>query len=162
MKMNELGLAILKSFESCRLHAYPDPATGAEPYTVGYGCTGGDIGPGTVWTEEEAEEQLEKRVAEFSAAVQKLLKVAVTEDQFSALVDFAFNEGAHKLAGSTLLAHINAGEHDEAAQIEKWHFAAGKDMKGLRDRRAAEAALYAGDHDAVVAMLSKRGVTVDA
>jgi len=44
--------------EGLRLHAYPDPDTGAEPWTIGYGCTGADIGPGLVWTLAQAQAAL--------------------------------------------------------------------------------------------------------
>lgn len=157
-----LGIQILKGFESCRLRAYPDPASGGDPYTCGWGSTGADVTEETEWSQDEADARLEKDWDHFRAGVQKLVEVDLTDDQIDALVDFAYNEGLGKLRGSTLLAHINAGEHDEAAQLEKWHFAAGKDMKGLRDRRAAEAALFAGDMDTLHKILEERGVTVNA
>lgn len=151
-----LGMRILRSFESCRLKSYPDPATGGKPWTCGWGSTGADVGPGTVWTQEQADARLEHDWQHFRSQVEAMLEVDLTDDQIDALTDFAYNEGVHKLAGSTLLAHINAGEHDETTQIEKWHFAAGKDMKGLRERREAEAALFTGDTQGVETILSER------
>lgn len=151
------GLDILKSFESCCLEAYPDPASGGDPYTVGWGATGPDIGPDTVWTQEEADARLERDWEKFRGEVMALLEVELSDAQIDALTDFSYNEGIGKLKGSTLLAHINAGEHDEAAQFQKWHFAAGKSMNGLLERRKAEAALFAGDEDTVRAILEERG-----
>lgn len=40
--------------EGCEPHAYPDPLSGGDPWTIGYGCTGPGIGPGTIWTEAQA------------------------------------------------------------------------------------------------------------
>ncbi len=52
----------LKSDEGCRLEAYPDPLSGGDPWTVGYGCTGPDIKQGTVWTQAQAEAALADHV----------------------------------------------------------------------------------------------------
>lgn len=158
--MSELGLLILKSFESCRLKAYWDDK--GKVWTIGYGDTGVDVVEGLEITQEEAEERLIARLnKEFVPGVERLLEVDLNDDQKSALVDFAYNEGLHKLSGSTLLKHVNAGEHDEAAEFQKWIFAGGVEMKGLLHRRKAEAALYAGDHETIAKILEERGVTVD-
>lgn len=151
-----LGLRILRSFESCRLKAYPDPATGGKPWTCGWGSTGPDVGPGTVWTQAQADSRLDRDWAHFRSQLVGLVTVDLTDDQVDALTDFAYNEGVGKLRSSTLLSHINAGEHDEASQIEKWHFAAGRDMRGLCERRAAEAALFTGDTETVEKILAER------
>lgn len=154
--MSELGLAILKSFESCRLKAYWDDK--GHVWTVGFGDTGSDVVEGLEITQEDAEQRLSDRLQrEFIPGVEKLLEVDLSKDQKSALVDFAYNEGLHKLAGSTLLKHVNAGNTDEASDFEAWHFAGGVSMKGLLERRKAEAALFVGDLDTVRAILKERG-----
>jgi lysozyme len=143
------GLDLIKEFEGFhkdlgdgRVKAYPDPATGGKPWTIGWGSTGPHIGPDTIWTHEQAEAQLLKHVGEFEADVRKMAPTT-TQGQFDALVSFAYNLGSHALKRSTLLKKHNAGEYVAAAlEFPKWRFANGKPMRGLERRRAAEARLY--------------------
>ena len=60
--MTPAGVARLKLDEACRLQAYPDPDSGAEPWTIGFGCTGPGIGPKTRWTMVQAEAALAQRI----------------------------------------------------------------------------------------------------
>lgn len=55
----------IKGFEGCRLEAYPDPLSGGEPWTIGYGCTGPGIGPGVTWTQAQADAALLGRLSVF-------------------------------------------------------------------------------------------------
>lgn len=136
------GLALIKSFEGLRLNAYPDPATGGEPVTIGYGHTGG-VKLGTTISEPVAEQFLRADLARFEAAVARLAP-ETTQNQFDALVSFAFNLGEGNLASSTLLRKHNAGDYAGAAQeFVRWSNANGKRMQGLFRRREAEAELYA-------------------
>lgn len=136
------GLALIKSFEGLRLDAYPDPATGGEPVTIGYGHTGG-VKLGTTISETVAEQFLRADLARFEAAVTRLAP-KTTQNQFDALVSFAFNLGEGNLASSGLLKKHNAGDYAGArAEYGKWVYANGSKMTGLVRRRAAEAALYA-------------------
>ena len=50
-----IAVAQIDRDEGCVLTAYPDPLSGGDPYTIGWGSTGDDIGPGTVWTQAEAD-----------------------------------------------------------------------------------------------------------
>lgn len=135
------GLALIKEFEGLRLNAYPDPATGGEPITIGYGHTGG-VKLGTVINEAVAEQFLRADLARFEAAVSRLAP-KTTQGQFDALVSFAFNLGEGNLASSTLIKKHNAGDYAGAArEFDKWSNANGKRMTGLVRRRAAESALY--------------------
>ena len=69
----------------------------------------------------------------------------MTQGQYDALVDFTFNLGATNFSGSTLLALLNAGNYDGAAeQFERWHHVGGQDCAGLFRRRAAEKAEFQG------------------
>lgn len=155
--MDSLGLQILKSFESCSLKAYPDPASGGEPWTCGWGSTGDGIGPSTTWTQEEADARLDMDWGRTRSQVLDLVTVPLNDNQIDALTDFTYNEGVGNLRASTLLAHINAGIDDVPMQFERWHYAAGKSMRGLLDRRKAEAALFTGDLEAVRQILTNRG-----
>jgi lysozyme len=141
-KINAAGLALIKEFEGCCLTAYPDPGTGAQPWTIGYGHTNG-VRPGETITQEQAEQYLQNDLVEFQVGVNNLVARDLTPNQFAALVSFAYNLGLGALEGSTLLAYVNAGDFTAAqGEFEKWVFAGGKILPGLVRRRAAEAALF--------------------
>lgn len=146
-RINAAGLAIIKEFEGLRLNAYLCPA---QVWTIGWGHTGPDVKRGMVISEGRAEQLLRDDLDRFEAAVQRLASV-VTDNQFSAMVSFAFNVGededadtiAEGLGDSTLLRKHNAGDFAGAArEFAKWNKAAGKVLPGLTRRRAMEAALY--------------------
>lgn len=133
---------LVKQFEGCSLTAYPDPGTGAAPWTIGYGHTGG-VNPGDVITQDQADAYLLGDLTKFSNSVVALLHVPVTQNQFDALVDFAYNVGPGNLANSTLLRKLNAGDYQGASeQFLVWNKAGGVVMPGLVRRRAAEQALF--------------------
>jgi lysozyme len=137
---------LIKRFEGCRLSAYPDPGTGGDPWTIGYGHTGPEVHRGLVWTQAQADAGLALDVARFADKVEGLVgTAATTQGEFDALVCFAFNVGAGNLASSTLLRKHKAGDKAGAAvEFGKWTHAAGKVLPGLVTRRKAEAALYLG------------------
>jgi GH24 family phage-related lysozyme (muramidase) len=132
------------SFEGCVLKAYPDPASGSDPWTVGIGHTGPDVHPSTVWTKDQAVSALVKDLTRTGVGVTSLIDGHPTsQSQFDALVSFAFNLGLGALGRSTLLKLHKAGDYAGAQkQFRYWNKAAGKVMTGLTRRRAAEADLY--------------------
>lgn len=143
--------AIIKQFEGCakrmpdgRLMAYPDPATGGAPWTIGFGSTGPDIKPGTIWTQEQADARLAQEVEAKAAAVGKAVKVPATDAQLGAAISMAYNIGATAFTNSTLVRLWNAGSAKEsvADQFLRWNKAGGKVMAGLTRRREAERALF--------------------
>lgn len=144
MNIGEPGKALIKQSEGCKLAAYPDPGTGDDPWTIGWGTTGPDIHKGLVWTQAQCDARFERDIAVFAQKVAALIGSApTTQNQFDALCSFAYNVGAGKLASSTLLKKHKAGDHaGAAAEFPKWNKAAGRVMPGLVKRRAAEAALY--------------------
>ena len=153
LALGPAGSALIRFFEGCgkRLPdgtyaAYPDPATGGAPWTIGWGSTGADIAKGAVWTQAQCDARLARDTACFAARVAILIAPApATQHQFDALVTLAYNIGVQKLADSTLLARHKAGDYAEArAQFARWNKAGGQAMAGLTRRRAAEAALYGG------------------
>jgi lysozyme len=126
-----------------------------EPWTIGYGSTGLDhynldvngkptkIGRGLTWTEEQAEARNILDLEKFSDQVKATLKIQLNDNQFSALVSFAYNLGIGNLKSSTLLKRVNEGKFPEAArEILKWDKAVGQVMPGLVRRRAAENKLF--------------------
>lgn len=143
------GIALIKRFEGCarlrpdgKVEAYPDPATGGDPWTIGWGATGPGIGPGTVWTMDACDARLEADLESYARQVANALGDAPTSQrQFDALVSFHYNTGA--IASATLTRKHKAGDYAGAArEFERWCYAGGRVMKGLARRRAAEAALY--------------------
>ena len=143
------GLALIRQFEGCArlrpdgmVEAYPDPGTGGEPWTIGWGATGPGIGPGSVWTQQQCDARLESDVARHARDVAIALGDApTTQAQFDALVSFHYNTGA--IARSTLLRRHLAGDYRAAAEeFARWNRAGGRVLKGLVRRRAAEARLY--------------------
>jgi lysozyme len=126
-----------------------------EPWTIGWGSTGLDhfnldakgqptrIGPGLKWTQEQADEREEIDLAKFGAQVEALVSIKVSDNQFAALVSFAYNCGIGNLKSSTLLRKVNESKFQEAAmEFLKWDKAQGKVMLGLTRRREAEKALF--------------------
>lgn len=133
--------ALIMGFEGFRATAYLD---GGGVPTIGYGTTGKDVHLGMVWTELQARQRFAQDLVRFSTAVNNLIGTHPTnQNQYDALVSFAYNVGAHALAGSTLLMLHNSGRYDAAAaQFAHWDHINGVVSKGLLNRRNAEAALY--------------------
>jgi lysozyme len=133
--MDYTGAALTEQFEGCSLTAYPD-VKGV--WTIGYGHTGG-VQPGQTCTQEQADEWLQIDIQGAVRAVQTLVKVPLTQDEFNALVDFVFNVGSGNFAASTMLARLNLGDYaGAAAQFERWDLAGGNVIQGLLNRRIAE------------------------
>lgn len=141
MQINERGLELIKRFEGCKLRAYQD-VVGV--WTIGWGCTGDDIEEGLEISQEEADEMLEEDLIHFEDAITDLLEgTPVNENQFAALVCFAYNCGLENLKSSTLLKKVNAKNwKGAAAEFLKWDHAGGLVFAGLTRRRQAESALF--------------------
>ena len=140
--INVAGLDLIRGFEGLRLTAYPDPGTGDVPWTIGFGHTGADVHKGLTITRDQADDLLFRDLEHFERFVEQEARDC-SDNQFAALVSFAFNCGTTKLSKSTLLKKHNAGDYTGAqAEFGRWNRAAGKIMAGLTRRRAAEAKLY--------------------
>lgn len=141
-KVSPQGIDLVKRFEGCELEAYPDPGTGAAPWTIGWGATGPGIGRGVSWTQAQADARLEQDLAKFAAEVADAIGDApTTQRQFDALVSFHYNTGA--IARATLTKKHIAGDYEGAAkEFARWNRAGGRVLAGLTRRRAAEAELY--------------------
>jgi len=133
------GLAFTEQFEGCRFEAYPDPASGGDPWTIGYGHTGPEVVPGLVWTQDQCDAALLRDVQGCVNNVNQFVNVKLTQGEFDALVDFAFNCGQRNLDSSTLLKLVNENDMKDAAnEFQKWDHASGKVVAGLLRRRLAE------------------------
>lgn len=148
MKASDKCLALIRSSENFKADPYRCPA--GIP-TIGYGSTRYEDGTPVTMADAgitmlRAESILRATLAsEYEPAVRRYVAVSLSQNQFDALVDFAYNAGTQALRGSTLLRLLNAGDYEGAAkQFSRWVFADGKVMNGLIKRRAAEAALFRG------------------
>ena len=145
MKVNKLGINMMHHFEGCRLQAYQ---CSAKVWTIGWGNTyyqdKKPVKQGDKVTQEQANELFEMIMNEFAIEVRNALTKEVNENQFSALVCFAYNVGIGNLKKSTLLRKVNVNPNDETIALEfaKWNKAGGKVLNGLVRRRKAEADLY--------------------
>lgn len=144
------GLELIRHFEGLYLNAYKDEAG---IWTIGWGHTGLQHNDGTVYkgrsiSEAEAAALLRYDMNQFEARVLALVKVALTQDQFDALVSFDFNTGGLTLESgglSTLTRKLNAGDYDGASnEFPKWNKVGSKAVKGLTRRRASERGLFLG------------------
>lgn len=135
MKYSKEGQAMTERFESCRLIAYQDQIG---VWTIGWGHTRG-VYEGMTCTQEQADAWLLADIAIYEQDVNTHVKVEINQQEFDALVDFAFNLGNGALNGSTLLRLLNAGDFSGAAkEFKKWDHAGGKIVAGLLRRRLAE------------------------
>lgn len=142
-KVGPLGIALMHRWEDCKLNAYPDPGSAdGKPWTIGWGSTGPDIGPGTVWSQAQADARFEKDLEKYAAEVSKAIGDApTTQQQFDALVAFHYNTG--KIASATLTKRHVARDYEGAArEFRKWVNNDGRPMQGLINRRADEEKLY--------------------
>jgi lysozyme len=141
MKFSAAGMELLKRSEGFRNRVYRD--TAGFP-TIGYGHRlHHPMSYPNGITEAQAANLLASDVRDAEQAVERLVKVPLTQGQFDALVDFCFNLGAGRLAASTLLKDLNAGQYSAAAQqLLCWDHAGGEENSALKARREAEAALW--------------------
>lgn len=140
MRIGAAGLALLKSFEQCRLVAYRDSRS---IWTIGWGHTGPEVQGGLSWDQAHADAFLVLDLQIAVVGVMKGLDVALGQNAFDSLVCFAFNVGVHAFQGSTLLKLVNGGRMaDASVEFLKWDHVDGVENAGLARRRAAERSLF--------------------
>ena len=137
-RIGQAGLALIKQYEGCRLAAY---RCAAGVWTIGYGHTAG-VHSGMTITQAQADAYLRQDIAKFEGYVNNPAYVPITanlnQNQFDALVSFAFNLGAgnlRKLCKGRTAAQI-------ARTMPNYNKAAGKVLAGLKRRREAEQKLF--------------------
>ncbi|NDA63923.1 MAG: lysozyme [Chitinophagia bacterium] len=143
---NVSAAALIAKFEGLELEAYKDSAG---IWTIGYGntrnpYTGLPIKKGDKITKKEALDWLRITTTAVEADVKRLVKVPINTNQRLALASLVFNIGAGAFARSTLLRLLNSGAEKSAiaAQFLRWNKVNGKEVKGLTNRRKAEAELF--------------------
>lgn len=143
-KTSNSGKAFIQSFEGRYLVAYDD---GTGVWTIGCGTikypNGRAVKKGDVCTDAQVEQYFSNDLVKFENSVNSLVKVPLTQNQFDALVSFAYNVGATNFSNSTLLKKLNAKDYKgAAAEFPKWNKAGGKVISGLTKRRNAEMELF--------------------
>jgi lysozyme len=144
--ISETALALVKRFEGFSPTRY---VCSGGKLTIGYGhvITKAHIPDfEKPITEQRASQILMMDMTYAQQAVDRLVKVPLTQNQFDALVSFVFNIGEGAFAASTLLRLLNKGKYDEAAwEFNRWIHAGGKRLEGLIRRRRAERELFLRD-----------------
>jgi lysozyme len=146
MKIDKKGLSLIAEFEGLSLKPYK---CSASIPTIGYGSTYYENGTRVQMsdapiTKQRAEQLLQHTADRFASKVANLIKKPVTQNQFNALVSFAFNVGSGALASSTLLKLVNVNPNDImiAKEFLKWNKVNKVPVQGLTNRRIKESALY--------------------
>jgi lysozyme len=145
MNISLKGINLIKFFEGLELTAYK---CSAGVWTIGIGTTiykdGTKVKKGDIISEAFAIELFQNDIKKFEKQVSSLLTTKVNQNQFDALVSFAYNLGGGALSGSTLLKKINKNPNDGTIifEFEKWVNAGGVKLEGLVKRRKAEAKHY--------------------
>lgn len=144
----EPAQALIREFEGLRHELYLCPAG---VWTIGYGHAVSRNEPearalyprGRSISTGEAEGLLWRDVSAVASAIDRLVTVRLTNNQFCALISFVFNVGIGAFKRSTLLRKLNAGDYAAVpAQLKRWTRGGGKVLLGLKRRREAEAKLW--------------------
>jgi len=146
MTLSDKGIKFIVDQEGFREDAYPD----GNGFAIGYGhslpkgVTTGKI------TKNEALTFFRSDINKVEKGINDFVSVTLNQDQFDALVSFAFNIGVAGLGNSTLLKKLNQGDYEGAAQEFK-QYNKSKDKNDklqihpvLTNRRAAEAQIFSG------------------
>lgn len=140
-------LNIIKKFEGLSLKPYLDVVNVP---TIGYGSTHYENGIAVTLkdppiTKDRAISLMINTLENYVSAVIRMVHVPINQDQFDALVDFAYNAGIGALQTSTLLRLLNAHDYNGASmEFGKWVYADGKVLNGLATRRKLERKLFLG------------------
>ena len=137
MQISENGLKLIEKFEGLRLTAYK--ATRRDKYyTIGYGHYGADVKQGMTISEAQAEAYLRQDVKEAENAVNKYAGYVWNQNEFDALVSFAYNIGSI----DQLTNNGRRSIERISAKIPEYVYSGGVKLEGLVRRRAAEKALF--------------------
>lgn len=138
-RTNEECIDIIKEFGGLSLQAYSDQKGN---WYIGYGHSQG-VTEGMTITEAKAEQLLRDDLRAFEESVSRLVKVNISENEFSAMVCLTYNIGPGAFSESTVLRKVNEQEWDEAADaILLWNKVNGQVNDNLVSRREKERALF--------------------
>lgn len=137
--INQDGVDLIKKYEGLSLKAYPDPASGNKPWTIGYGSTGDDINQSTIWTQQRADKRLNIELGIIVSQIRfGFSHFTINENQLSAMVSFTYN------LGMDVLIHViyEVGIKGFPDKILEYIHADQKILPGLIARRQAEKELF--------------------
>ncbi len=145
MRVSKHGREFITAHEGEVLRVYLDPV-GLPTMGVGHLLTDEEKSKypvGSVITRGVSQEFLERDLRRFENAINNLVKVPLNQNQFDALVSFAFNVGEANFKRSSVLRHLNAGLYAKAAEaLLAWNKSKGKVLAGLTRRREEERELF--------------------
>lgn len=146
MIVSKNGLDLIKEFESFKSKPYLCPSQIA---TIGWGSTYYPDGKKVTLQDKEITVEKAFEILEyiankdFGSNINKVVKVPLNQNQFDALVSFAYNIGNGNFNSSTLLRWLNQGNYKEASmQLLRWDKSKGVALNGLTKRRKSEKALF--------------------
>jgi len=126
-------------WEGLLLTSYLDTIASPPVWTIGYGHTGPDVGPGQKISKARALVLLTRDLRTAARAVARDVSVPLTTRQRIALISIYFNVGAGAMGASTLVRKLNAKDyHGAADEFLQWDHAGGVVVQGLLNRRRAE------------------------
>ena len=143
-KLSQHCYNLLKKWEGCKLEAYQDTSN---VWTIGYGSTfysdGSKVKAGDKINASEAGKLFKATIGKYEKAVDDLVRVDITDNQFGALVSFCYNVGITAFKNSTLLKKVNAKDFDAVPpELMRWIYSGKKVVPGLVNRRSAESGLW--------------------
>jgi len=145
-KINSAGVELITQWEGLKL--YPYLCSAGVP-TIGYGSTRYEDGTKVKLsdkpiTKERAVELFRNTIVSYERDVDAFCRDDINQNQFNALVSFAYNLGSNALKNSTLLKKVNINPNDKSIKNEfmKWIYVGKKPLKGLVNRRTAEVEMY--------------------
>lgn len=140
MNIGEKGIALIKSYEKCVLHAYM-PTPNDVP-TIGWGHTAG-VKMGDTCTQAQADAWFMEDIAWVEDCVNRAVTAQLQQSEFDAACSLCFNIGCPEFSGSTFVKRINDGDYDAASEaMLLWNKQHGKELAGLTARRHAEQRLF--------------------
>ena len=158
-QINKAGLDLVKQYEGFRATAYVCPAG---KLTIGYGHVilehEQSLKAARI-SMDEALSILRADMADAERAVERYIKVELSDNQFAALCSFTFNLGSGNLYRSTLRKKLNKGGYDSVpTELDKWVHAGGKRLNGLIRRRSDEGDLFRSETTKQVCSLCKQEI----
>lgn len=138
-RVNAAGVDLIKRFEELHLKPYLSPA---KVWCIGYGHSR-TVRANMEITKVQAEQLLDDDLRLVEHGVKLSVTVPLTDNQFSALVCFAYNVGMANFKDSTMIQLLNRGWYDQVpAQLMRWNRILGEPKQSMSRRRNAEANLW--------------------